>query len=200
MTNHKESDDIPMTMNRQISISMPGEDEYIHLLQSATPLSTTGGKVIYTEDANGNVTRYEYDKQGFLCINAEGGIAAFWYDRAGRVIAEVSPEHYDESKALSQMNRKEYTYDSMGRVLAETEVYYDESKNQWISFVSKAYQYDANGNVTKGLDALGYEYGTGSTIQQKISTGYGTEYTYNLNNQVISILDPVSKQKGLSYR
>lgn len=190
-------------MNRQISVSMPGEDEY------GTPVTICNttqynweGKVIYTEDANGNVSGYEYDKRGFLTrvINAEGGIAAFWYDRAGRVIAEVSPEHYDESKVLSQMNRKEYTYDSMSRVLAETEVCFDESKNQWISFVSKAYQYDANGNVTKELDALGYEYGTGSTVQQKISTGYGTEYTYNLNNQVISILDPVSKQKGLNYR
>jgi YD repeat-containing protein len=49
------------------------------------------------------------------------------------------------------------------------------------------------------LDALGYEYGIGTTISQKISTGYGTEYTYDLNNNVLSMLDPVSKQKGLTF-
>ena len=189
-------------MNRQISVSMPGGDEYgIPVIIRNTSQCNWEGKVTYTEDANGNVTSYEYDKRGFLThvVNAEGGITAFWYDRAGRVTAEVFPEHFDESKTLTQMNRKEYTNDSMSRVLTETKVNFDEVQNQLISFVSKAFQYDTNGNVTKELDALGYEYGTGSTIQQKINTGYGTEYTYNLNNQLISVLDPVSKQKGLTY-
>jgi RHS repeat-associated protein len=187
-------------LNRQVLVSMPGEDEY----GNATTITNVTrynweGKVRYTEDARGNRTSYEYDPRGFLTktVNAEDGVTAFWYDLAGRVTAEVSPNHYDSSKTLEQMNRKEYAYDNMGRVIAETETFFD--GDQWTSFVSKAYQYDANGNVTKELDALGYEYGTGTTHQQKISTGYGTEYTHDLRNNVLTVLDPVSKQKGLQY-
>lgn len=115
--------------------NLAAEDMYIDS-------TTWEGKVMYSRDPNQNETNYEYDQRGFLTkvTDAEDGVTAFWYDRAGRKTAEVSPKYYDASKVLEQMNRKEYAYDSMSRILAETEVYFDDREDQWISFVSKAYK------------------------------------------------------------
>ncbi|MCX7748367.1 MAG: S8 family serine peptidase [Clostridia bacterium] len=129
-----------------------------------------------------------------------GKVVAYYYDRGGRKIAEVSPKFYDPKKKLSEMNRTEYVYDSLDRIKAKVEVYRnDPNSTHWIRFVSKAYKYDKNGNMVKELDALGYEAGMGKTMDEKINTGYGTEFTYNLSNKVTAVLDPVSKDRGLKY-
>ncbi|MGE5328496.1 MAG: RHS repeat-associated core domain-containing protein, partial [Deltaproteobacteria bacterium] len=60
-------------------------------------------------------------------------------------------------------------------------------------------KYDSKGNVVKELDALGYNAGSGETVQAKIDSGYGTEYAYNLAGKVLTVLDPVSKDRSLNY-
>ena len=65
------------------------------------------------------------------------------------------------------------------------------ANRQWTTITTKAYKYDNNGSVVKELDALGYNAGTGSTVDEKINTGYGTEYTYNLAGKAVTALDPV---------
>ncbi|EPR08089.1 right-handed parallel beta-helix repeat-containing protein [Ruminiclostridium papyrosolvens] len=198
-------------LNRQTGVSQPGIDENE---QAVTIASSTEydcqGNVVKTTDANGNITEYHYNQRGLLetTTDAETNTTAFYYDRVGRKIAEVAPKDYDPAKTLSQMNRVEYTYDLMGRV--KTKTYVGEEKkvdpvtHEWVtqqvSIVQKAYQYDNNGNVTKELDGLGLESATDITsIDTQISTGYGTEYTYNLADKPITVKDAVSKDRGLSY-
>lgn len=90
---------------------------------------------------------------------------------------EVSPEHYDPfSLIYNQAKRTVYTYDDMNRL----------TKKEFVGterITQKEYRYDLAGNVIKEIDGLGNI----------------TEYKYNLANQVVEMLDPESKERGLSY-
>ncbi|MGB7605591.1 MAG: RHS repeat-associated core domain-containing protein [Lutisporaceae bacterium] len=189
-------------MNRQISVSQPGLDEFgtDAIITNTTTYNWEGNPLTQT-DANGNITSYEYDNRGqqIKVINAMVGISAYSYDRAGRTVIEVLPLNYDALKSLDQQNRVEYVYDIMGRVKAKKDICYDTTTLQWKTIYTSSYKYDINGNVIKELDALGYEAGTGVSIEEKISTGYGTKYTYNLVNKLASTIDPVSQERELSY-
>ncbi len=159
------------------------------------------GNKLSTSDAKGNVTRNIYDKRGQLVktIDAKGGITAFYYDKAGRQIAKVDPQSYVEGAALSEMNRVVFTYDNMDRVLLEQDVYYDNKDSEFKTINSKAYLYDLKGRVIKELDAIGYDSGVGATISEKITTGYGTKYTYNANDDLLTMLTPVADENGYSF-
>ncbi|MCX7923145.1 MAG: DUF6531 domain-containing protein [Clostridia bacterium] len=177
-------------MDRQTGTSQEGQDEYGNPVTITTSTTYTwDGKVETSTDANGNVTRYHYNNRGLLVKvqDAQGGITAYYYDKAGRKTAEVSPKYYDPTKTLEQMNRTEYTYDRMDRVKTKVERYIDPISKLWVAVTTNAYTYDKNSNVTKEQDALGYE------------LGYGTEYTYNLANKVVTVLDPVSKERLLAH-
>ena len=197
--------------NLQTSAAQPGRDEYGNPaeLKSTTDYNWQG-QPVETSDAGGNTTKYTYDKRGQLVkiTDAAGNTTAYYYDRAGRKTAEVAPVDYEPSKSLEDMNRVEYTYDLMGRVMTKTyvgyEQRYDPSSKLWtaqtVTIVQKAYKYDSSGNLIKELDSLGYEAASDKTgVAASINTGYGTEYTYNLANKVITVLDPVSKERGLAY-
>ena len=161
---------------------------------------TWDGKVLTQTDAKQNTTTNVYDGQGHVTktITADGNTTAYYYDRAGRRIAVVSPNYYDETKTLDQMNRTEYTYDQMNRVKKISQTYFDSTSGVWITYVEKAYQYDNVGNVIKELDALGFAAGTGTTDDEKISTGYGTIKSYNLAGQMLTSNDPVSQDRGIA--
>ena len=189
-------------MDRQTGASQPGLDENgnsMTITQSTT--YNWEGKPDTATDANGNVTRYTYTSRGFLnkTIDAKNGTNAYSYDRAGRKTIEVSPKNYDSTKTLNQMNRTEYVYDVMGRVKSKIEKYFDTVSSQWVAINTKSYKYDSSGNTVKELDAMGYDSGSGSTMDDKINTGYGTEYTYNLAGNVATVLNPVSKDRALPY-
>ena len=189
-------------MDRQTGVSQPGRDEYgAAVVITSSTLYNWAGKPLVTTDANGKVTNYAYNQMGLVetITDADNGITAYYYDRAGRKIFEVSPKYYNSALALDQMNRIQYTYDLMDRLKTKSEIYLDPTTGNWTSYVEKAYKYDNGGNVSKELDALGYEAGTGTTVDQKINTGYGKEYTYNLAGKLITMLDPVSKERGLNY-
>ena len=189
-------------LNRQISQSQPGADEtgeQVMITSSAT--YDWEGNPLTQTDAKGNITRYEYSSMGYMTktIDAQNGVAVYDYDLSGRKIAEVSPKNYDNTKGIYDMNRVEYIYDTMDRVLAKKDVYKDPATGQWITLYTKTYKYDNSGNMIKELDAIGYDYGSGSTLEEKINTGYGTEYRYNLASVLESATDPVSKERELAY-
>ncbi|MGE5327889.1 MAG: DUF6531 domain-containing protein, partial [Deltaproteobacteria bacterium] len=186
-------------MNRKISEIQPVEDENGNTVTAEVYSAYNwDGQVILQIDPNGNNTSYSYDLMGRLktVTNAENGIAAYYYDRAGRKTAEVLPASYSPSKAIEEMDRTEYAYDLMNRLLTTTNIYQD---GEWKAVVSKAYKYDSKGNMTKELDALGYNAGSGESVQEKIASGYGTEYTYNLAGKISTMLDPVSQERGLTF-
>jgi YD repeat-containing protein len=85
------------------------------------------------------------------------------------------------------MNRTEYAYDLMSRVIAKTYKYVDPATTQWVTVVTKQCTYDKKGNVVKEQDALG------------IDGNYGTTYMYNLADKLVTVIDPVSEDRGLPY-
>lgn len=206
-------------LDRQISVSQPGTDENgnsVIVMKSLT--YNWDGKPIEIKDAKGNITRNTYSTRGFLekvtnTVTMDGVltdcIEAYEYDRAGRKIAEISPKNYDATKTkVTEMdNRTVYMYDKMDRVILKTfvgkEKRFAPATGIWsdsnVSIVIAAYKYDNSGNVVKELNALGYEAGTGTDVNAMITSGYGTEYTYNLANRLVTVLDPVLKDRGLSY-
>ncbi|MDD3959776.1 MAG: DNRLRE domain-containing protein, partial [Oscillospiraceae bacterium] len=189
-------------LGRLLTASVENIDEY-GAPQTVTTSMTYrwDGQALTATDANGNTTENVYDARGRVIrtVNASGGTAAQYYDNAGRVIAAVAPLHYDTTKALNEMTRTEYLYDILGRVITVTQVYFDTRDSLWKSFVEKAISYDVVGNIVKELGAVGYASGTGETVAERIASGYGTTYTYNLRGQVLTILDPVSAERGLAF-
>lgn len=189
-------------LDRVITTTVDGLDEYGNKTKHVSFMTYDfNGNVLTVTDAEENLTQNIYDQKGLLIktIDAENGITAYDYDNMGRLIAKVLPENYVEGAKLEEMSRAVYTYDSMNRIVLEQDIYFDESTKEFRTITSKAYQYDANGNVTKELDALGYASGTGTTVSEKIATGYGNISTYNDANMLITTLSPVSKDKGLAY-
>ncbi len=188
-------------MDRQLSKSVLCQDETGTLVTVANSATYDwNGKVITSTDAKGNLTTNTYNPRGLLIktTNPKNGVLAFYYDFAGRKIADVTPKHYDSAKTLTQMNRTEYLYDKMGRLISKIENYYDTVSLQWVSANVENMKYDANGNVIKKTDGKSYSTASGTDLA-KIDNGYGTEYEYNKANQVIKVTDAASKDKGLTY-
>ncbi len=190
-------------LNRQLSQSQAGVDENknpVEIKTSQTYFYETEQPLTET-DAKGNTTSYSYNQRGQLIkqVDPKGGVTAYDYDLAGRKIIEVSPKNYVVGKNLDQMNRVQYVYDKMNRVKAKIDIYMDSSTKQWITVYTKTYKYDNNGNKIKELNAEGYDSGSGTSLDEKINSGYGTETKYNLANLPVTVVDAVSKQRALPF-
>lgn len=189
-------------LNRVVSTSQHGEDEFGTAADIVSSMVYDWeGKAIEKKDAKNNITRYAYSLRGLLVkiTDAKGGITAYDYDRGGRKTIEVSPQNYETSKQLTEMSRIEYKYDLMGRLKAKLDIYKEPETAQWITVYTKSYKRDNGGNVIKELDAMGFDSGKGNTIDEKINTGYGTEYTCNLANNIVTSIDAVSKERSLPF-
>lgn len=129
-------------------------------------------------------------------------IHAFEYDYAGRLIREVTPKNYTSASVptaktdLSIYNRTEYVYDDQDRVIAEKYIYTENSITKTI--YNKVYVYDQAGNVIKEMNDLGYNSVTG-THEEKVTSGYGYEYTYDYTGKQTGVLAPEDKLKGFKY-
>jgi len=165
------------------------------------------------KDPRNGITAYNYDRAGRKtavvapAFYKEGQSldtmvrSEYVYDLMGRVKLEkyfyivFSPERPERPDVLHYEGDIDgYLTDVMGPV----EDYFVECYKT-VPLVTKAYKYDINGNVIKELDALGYSSGTGTSEDEKIESGYGKEYMYNLAGLVVAYIDPVSKDKGLAY-
>ena len=189
-------------LDRPVLQTVQGLDEYEQTVEIITAQTYDyAGNIISSTDANGSTTRNTYNAMGMITsrVDAEGGTTAYYYDNAGRLLATVLPENHMEGIPLEEMSRAVYTYDIVGRILLEQDIFYDEGTENWKMIYAKAYKYDLNGNRIKELDARGIESGTGSTLAERIDSGYGTTYTYNDAGLLLTTLTPVSKDRGLSY-
>ena len=143
------------------------------------------GKVLTETDKNNNKKTYNYNARGFLIkeIDGEGNITQYYYDLAGRKIAEVMPKDYDSSKSLSETNRIEYVYDKAGRITQKKNVYYDKLLKEWKTIVSVKYEYDNSGNV----------------IRETYADGSYITYSYDLANRIETYCDAANTEKGIAY-
>jgi YD repeat-containing protein len=158
------------------------------------------GRKTSEKDPNGNVTTFGYNKRGFLVsetrtatVNnaATAIVTAHEYDFSGRKTRSVSPNNYTDGAALNTLDRTEFAYDAMDRLVTQTEIYKPYNINTMsfeanaVGNVVKAFKYDFNGNIVKELGGEGYAAGTGNTVSEKIESGYGKTFSYDLSNQKI---------------
>ncbi|WP_080064313.1 S8 family serine peptidase, partial [Ruminiclostridium hungatei] len=194
------------TETRKLEIDEHG----LPVIASTKTAYDSQGNIIATTDAKGITTTYHYDDRGLMQQSKKttiettsagsitiDHITACYYDLAGRKTAEVSPENYVPAVPYTQMNRTEYVYDKMGRLKAKIQVYKVKDEENFTTLVSAAYKYDKNGNPIKELDGEGYSYGVGTTLEEKIYSGYGMEKTYNQAGLLETELDPAAKADGL---
>ncbi|PKM94319.1 MAG: hypothetical protein CVU84_12750 [Firmicutes bacterium HGW-Firmicutes-1] len=179
-------------INRGLSITTPGQDENLNFINiTSSKEYDFRGNVIKETDPNGCVTTFIYTPKGDLdkikeTTEKEGVVTEFTstyaYDVAGRKTIEVTPDNYDNTKALTDLTRVEYIYDKMGRVLTKNDIYKEAGETTW-STISHSFTYDVLGNVISEIDGMGYE----------------TKSTYNLAGQLVTKTDPETKKLNLPY-
>ncbi len=138
-------------------------------------------------------TQYTYDAAGnqLTVMNERGYTTWYTYDKLNRVETITDPKNnqysytYDlAGNRLTETNAKGYTmtyeYDALNRLQTVTDAY-----NKVIS----RKVYDANGNVIKEIDAEGYQSANDDESR------FGTIYTYNLGNLLVSISTPEAADK-----
>ena len=171
------------------------------------------GFLVRQKDAKGGITLFVYDRAGRVIseISAKNQLSSISelynvtkedpkYDICYDLNKDGIIDIFDIARFSNEgTNLVEYQYDIMNRVKTKIDKYWHPITGERITLVSSAYKYDAKGNVIKELDALGYANGIGTTVDAKINSGYGTEYTYNLADKVVTVLDAVSKERSLSF-
>ncbi|WP_099192679.1 RHS repeat-associated core domain-containing protein [Tepidibacter mesophilus] len=139
------------------------------------------GNVIKETDCNKNTINYTYDKYNRLISveDKEGATSRVFYDEVGNKIKEILPENYSSQE--DNASGTTYEYDSMNRLTKIT----DEKGN-----IVQNNIYDINGQITKVIDAKGYQSGADDNSR------YGLEYTYDIGGRVSAITTPEAKKKG----
>ncbi|EMS70409.1 RHS repeat-associated core domain-containing protein [Ruminiclostridium cellobioparum] len=145
-------------------------------------------------DGRNVLTQYTYDAAGNMLTvkNERGYTTVYTYDGLNRV----------ETITDAKNNQYRYAYDLSGNKSSETNakgytMTYDYDKLNRLQTVTDAYNkvisrkvYDANGNIIKEIDAEGYQ-SAGDDESR-----YGTIYTYNLANMIVSYSTPEAEEKN----
>ena len=188
----------------------PSRPHYITAIKDAlgnTPMKCIydeNGRLIATEDANGNRIAMNHDLSGRTetVTDRMGNPTIHTYDDRGNVTATID----------AQGNATKYTYDSLGNKLSETNALgyttsytYDSMGNQ--TSVTDAlgnvtrYEYDGKGNQTKIVDALGnvttkaYD-SAGNLLSTTDALGNTTSQSYDSNGNLTSMTDASGKMVG----
>lgn len=155
-------------------------------------------KVTIHFDGEGNKITNTYNNKLDL-VSTEypnGSKMLFTYDFTGKEISKVI-----QDITSTGVKKVVNDYDACGRVILEKyEVTTSDGKTTTtVYYPVKAYKYDACGNVIK--EVLGREYNNakGTTVTEKIDNALGTEYTYDLDNKAVKVLNPQSKADGKTY-
>lgn len=204
------------------------------------------GRVIKQIDADSNITLFEYGENFTVTKDANGNITRYNYDDSYRTKSIVYPDgsceykFYDSDNNLSKEidragNATTYEYNADGLVTKKIRfdgayqsfaydknnnliksVDYDsssisytyDSKGNLISQTDKngavtTYKYDSKSRVTEAKDALGnvtkYEYGDIWVSKVTDSNGNTTEYNYDKRGNVISTVDALGNITRYSY-
>ena len=144
------------------------------------------GRLIATEDANGNRIAMNHDLTGRTetITDRMGNPTIHTFDDMGNVTATID----------AQGNTTKYTYDNLGNKLSETNA---------LGYTT-SYTYDAQGNQTSVTDALGnvtrYEYdGKGNQTKIVDALGNVTTKAYDSAGNLLSTTDPLGNTTSQSY-
>ncbi|MBE6049739.1 MAG: hypothetical protein E7214_03520, partial [Clostridium sp.] len=152
-------------------------------------------KVAKFTNGEGDVTTNIYNKQLQLIEvdYADGSVVTYKYNLEGKEISKVI-------KDASAGNTKEYVkeYDADGNLILEQYVSKDAS-GKVIYYPVKAYKYNSQGNLIKEVYGKAFAAATGNTTEEKIKNAKGIEYTYNLENKIVSVLNIQDKLDGKKY-
>jgi RHS repeat-associated protein len=180
-------------------------------------------------DGNGNLTRYQYDTNGYIdqVTAPDGATTVYTYDPGTRELSSVTDGngHVTSYQYDAIGNRTNIT-DALGRVTTYT---YDPVFNEVTSQTDPlgrvtTYQYDANGNRTNLTDDLGhvtsytwtsgllqsqtdplghtttYQYDAfGDRTNQTDALGHTTTYTYDAIGNRLSTTDPLGRTTTYQY-
>jgi RHS repeat-associated protein len=137
-------------------------------------------------DANGRVTRYEYDARDNVVkvTHADGSFVAYTYDGAGRRLTVT-----DEEGRVTR-----HAYDEAGNLLSVTD-----AKGQ-----TSQYAYDPQDNLLSTTDALGrttrYEYDALNRLARRVMPlGMSALYTYDEVGNLATYTDARGKQTAYEY-
>lgn len=151
-------------------LNRPDETTWIHNNQTVYNKNYYDeiGNIIKVRNKKGYYATYSFNNMNRL-TKVEGPLAGykitFRYDLAGNKISETN----------SKNNTMTYTYDKLNRLETIIDPY---------GVIINKNIYDENGNVTKVIDAKGYI--SASTDEGR----YGTEYTYDIANRLVTVVDP----------
>lgn len=126
--------------------------------------------IIKWQNERGFVTEYTYDCMNRLKTVKEAlnNILTYGYDLCGNNITVTNASN----------NTLTYGYDKLNRLETITDP---------DNVITTKNIYDVNGNIIKKIDAKGYLSGSDDTAR------YGTEYTYDLANRLVMVIDPEIK-------
>ena len=166
------------------------------------------GRLVSSQDQNGNVTTREYDEQGTLLAetNPAGHKLTFAYDAAGNLLQVADPTgaawryRYDDKHKLVGTTTpagrdKSMRYDERG-LLVEITGYGGERTT---------FEHDRCGNMTAVSDAAGQvirftydEYGYNKTSMTD-QLGNTIAYQFDANGRVVHYSNPDATEKSIGY-
>ncbi len=174
-----------------------------------TGCSSCGGgtdKLTVITDANGNATKYEYDRLGRLTKETDplGNAISYSYDSKGNLLSKT-----DANGATTS-----YSYDGLGRLLKKaypdntTESFTYDAKGNFLtatnSNISYTFTYSTNGKVTSVADSnsrvVSYQYNAlGNKTKLVYPEGSTVTYSYDSANRLKSIVNGGGKTYTFTY-
>lgn len=153
-----------------------------------TGCSSCGGgtdKLTVITDANGNETKYEYDRLGRLVKESDplGNVISYSYDSKGNLTLKT-----DATGATTS-----YSYDSLGRLL----------KKSYPDNTTETFSYDAKGNILTATNAntsYSFTYNTsGKVASVADSSGRIVSYSYDSLGNKTKLIYPEGSTVTYSY-
>ncbi len=173
-----------------------------------TFLYNADGSVKSKRDYDGNITQYEYNKQGLLEVEKNDiGSVFYEYDTIGRPVSVIVGQT-NNIKNAEQYTKIEYSRDSRSMAFDYGGVYNEVYiLNAWGDVVQKidgeknaiGFEYNSLGQVNKVIDAYGnktsYEYNALGKTSRIIHADNSEElYTYNNIYQLQKVEDAIGIQ------
>ncbi|WP_436532489.1 LamG-like jellyroll fold domain-containing protein [Actinoplanes sp. HUAS TT8] len=169
----------------------------------------SGGNVMSSADAEGNITYYEYDESGNLAVTVEPPVTL---EEHGRDAVQVNPISYAGYNTFGEQtedkdpngNTITTRYDANGRQVETVYPAYTAPGSATALRPTESVVYDKTGQVSKVIGASGeettYTYDMlGRVTKQTTPDGEASRYTYDNLGRTRSVTDPSGAKQLATY-